>query len=155
VESLTNQVEEKAREVYQKIEDMGGAVSALEMGYYLREMAEGMYRYQREVESGQRAVIGVNKYVLEKEVPIRLFTGDPEAEWRQVERLSKAKQERDRSRVEKSLAEVRKIAESKAAGRNGNIVPSMIEAVKAHATVGEIFGILREVFGEYRPPAII
>ena len=155
VESLTNQLEEKAREVYQKIEDLGGAISALEKGYYLREMAEGMYRYQREVESGQRSVIGVNKHIVEKEVPIKLFTGDQEAERRQVERLNKARRERDRSRVEKSLAEIRKVAESKAAGRNGNIVPAMIEAVKAHASVGEIFGILREIFGEYKPPTII
>jgi methylmalonyl-CoA mutase N-terminal domain/subunit len=155
VESLTNQLEEKAREVYQKIEDLGGASSALEKGYYLREMAEGMYRYQREVESGQRTVIGVNKHVVEKEVPIKLFTGDPEAEKRQVERLNKVRKERNSSRVEKALAEIRKVAESKAAGRNGNIVPAMVEAVKAHASVGEIFGILREIFGEYKPPTII
>jgi methylmalonyl-CoA mutase N-terminal domain/subunit len=118
-------------------------------------MAEGMYRQQREVESGQRPVIGVNKYVLEKEVPIKLFKGDPEAERRQIERLNKVRKERDPSRVEKSLREIREIAESKAAGRNGNIVPPMIEAVKAHATVGEIFGLLREIFGEYKPPTII
>jgi methylmalonyl-CoA mutase N-terminal domain/subunit len=155
VESLTDQLEEKAREVYQKIDDLGGASSAMEKGYYLREMAEGMYRYQREVESGQRTIIGVNKHVVEKEVPIKLFKGDPEAEKRQVERLNKVKRERDRSRVEKSLVEIRKVAESKASGRDGNIVPSMIEAVKAHATVGEIFGILREIFGEYKPPTII
>jgi len=155
IESLTNQLEEKGREVFQKVEDQGGAIAALEKGYYLREMAEGMYRYQREVESGQRPVIGVNKYVLEKEVPIKLFTGDPEAERRQVERLNKVRREREASRVEKSLGEIRRVAESKAAGRDGNIVPAMIEAVKAHATVGEIFGILREIFGEYKPPAII
>ncbi|MBI5969425.1 MAG: methylmalonyl-CoA mutase, partial [Deltaproteobacteria bacterium] len=155
MESLTNQLEEKGRECYQKVEEIGGALAALEKGYYLREMAEGMYRYQREVESGQRSIIGVNKYVLEKEVPIKLFTGDPEAERRQIERLNKARRERDQARVEKSLIEVRKVAESKAAGRDGNIVPAMLEAVKAHATVGEIFGILREIFGEYKPPTII
>lgn len=155
VESLTNQLEEKGKEVYQKVEEQGGAIAAVEKGYYLREMAEGMYRQQREVETGQRPVIGVNKYVLEKEVPIKLFTGDPEAEQRQIERLNKVRKERDPSRVEKSLREIRKIAESKATGRNGNIVPAMIEAVKAHATVGEIFGLMREIFGEYKPPTII
>jgi methylmalonyl-CoA mutase N-terminal domain/subunit len=137
------------------VEEQGGAIAAMEKGYYLREMAEGMYRYQREVESGQRTMIGVNKLVVEKEVPIKLFTGDPEAERRQVERLNKVRKERDPSDVEKSLEKIRKIAESKAAGRNGNIVPAMIEAVKAHATVGEIFGLLREIFGEYKPPTII
>ncbi len=155
VESLTNQLEEKGREAFQKVEDQGGAIAALEKGYYLREMAEGMYCYQKEVESGQRSIVGVNRYALEKEVPIKLFKGDPEDERRQIVRLNKVRKERDRSRVEMSLAEVRKVAESKAAGRNGNIVPAMIEAVKAHATIGEIFGILREIFGEYRPPAII
>jgi methylmalonyl-CoA mutase N-terminal domain/subunit len=155
VESLTNQLEEKGRAVFQKVEDQGGAIAALEKGYYLREMAEGMYRYQGEVESGQRSIVGVNKYALEKEVPIELFKGDPEDERRQIERLNKVRKERDRSRVEKSLAEIRKVAEFKAAGRNGNIVPAMIEAVKAHATIGEIFGILREIFGEYKPPTIV
>jgi methylmalonyl-CoA mutase N-terminal domain/subunit len=154
-ESLTDELEEKGRDWYQKVEEQGGAIAAMEKGYYLREMAEGMYRYQREVESGQRTMIGVNKLVVEKEVPIKLFTGDPEAERRQVERLNKVRKERDPSDVEKSLEKIRKIAESKAAGRNGNIVPAMIEAVKAHATVGEIFGLLREIFGEYKPPTII
>jgi len=155
VESLTNQLEEKGRECYEKVEAQGGAIVALEKGYYLREMAEGMYRYQKEVESGQRSIIGVNKYVLEKEVPIKLFEGDAEAERRQIERLNKVRRERDQSRAQKSLEKIRSIAESKAAGRDGNIVPAMIEAVKAHATVGEIFGLLREIFGEYRPPTII
>ncbi len=155
IESLTNELEEKGRVWYQKVEDQGGAIAALEKGFYLREMAEGMYRYQREVEDGQRSVIGVNKYVVEKDVPIKLFQGDAEAERRQVERLNKVKQERNPSQVEKRLAEVRRVAESKAAGRDGNIVPAMMDAVKAHATVGEIFGVLREIFGEYKPPAII
>jgi len=155
VESLTNQLEEKGRQVYQKVEEQGGAIVALEKGYYLREMADGMYRYQREVERGERPIIGVNKYVVEKEVPIRLFKVDPEDERRQIERLNKVRRERDASQVEKSLKEIRRVAETKASGRDGNIVPVMIEAVKAHATIGEIFGVLREVFGEYKPPTII
>lgn len=155
VESLTNQLEEKGRQCYQKVEEQGGAIAAIEKGYFLREMADGMYRHQGEVESAKRPVIGVNKYVVEKEVPIKLFTGDPAAEQRQIERLNKVRKERDLSRVEKSLVEIRKIAESKAAGKDENIVPAMIEAVKAYATVGEIFGILREIFGEYKPPTIV
>ena len=147
VERLTNQLEEKGREWYQKVENQGGAIAALEKGFYLREMAEGMYRTQREIESGQRAIIGVNKYILEEEVPIKLFAGDPEAEPRQIERLNKVRKERNPSQVEKTLAGIRRIAEGKASGRNENIVPVMIEAVKAHATVGEIFEILRD--GEF------
>jgi len=155
VESLTNQLEEKGRGVYQKVEEQGGAVAALEKGYYLREMAEGMYRQQRAVESGERVVVGVNKYVVETEVPIKLFKGDAEDERRQVERLQRVRVERDGTRVERSLAGIRRVAEGKAAGRGENIVPAMIEAVKARATIGEIFSILREIFGEYKPPTII
>jgi methylmalonyl-CoA mutase N-terminal domain/subunit len=155
VESLTNQLEEKGREIFQKVENQGGAIVALEKGYYLREMAEGMYRTQMEIESGQRPVVGVNKYILEKDIPIKLFKGDPEDELRQIARLNKVRNERDADQVKRNLAEIRRIAESKAAGQICNIVPAMIEAVKTHATVGEIFGILREVFGEYRPPAVI
>ncbi len=155
VESLTSQLEEKGKECYQKVEDQGGAITALENGYYLREMAEGAYRHQREIENGQRSVIGVNKYVVEKEAPIKLFQGDPADERRQIERLNTVRRERSQAQVKKTLAEIRRIAESKAAGRNANIVPAIMDAVKAHATIGEIFGLLREIFGEYKSPAII
>lgn len=155
VESLTNQMEERARYWYDKVEAMGGAIPAIEKGFYLKEMADGMYRYQKEIESGERTVIGVNKFVMEKEVPINIFKGDPEAERKQIERLNKVRQERDKVKVESALAKVRKVAEAKAAGKEENIVPSILEAVRAYATVGEIFGLLREVFGEYRLPAIV
>jgi len=97
----------------------------------------------------------VNKYVVETEVPIKLFKGDPEDERRQLERLNQVRREREAARVERSLGEIRRVAEAKAAGRDENIIPAMIEAVKARATVGEIFSILREIFGEYKPPTII
>jgi methylmalonyl-CoA mutase N-terminal domain/subunit len=155
VESLTNKLEELGKKCYQKVEDQGGAISAIENGYYLREMAEGAYRHQREIENGQRSVIGVNKYVVEKEAPIQLFQGDPADERRQIEWLNTVRRERNQTRVNKSLAVIRRVAESKAAGRKVNIVPAMMDAVKAHATIGEIFGLLREIFGEYKPPAII
>jgi len=155
VESLTDQMEERARYWYDKVEAMGGAIAAIEKGFYLKEMSEGMYRYQKEIESGKRPVIGVNKFVLQKEVPIKLFKGNPEAERRQIDRLNRIRQERDQARVESALANVRRIAEAKAAGKEENIVPSILEAVRAYATVGEIFGLLREVFGEYRQPAIL
>ena len=155
LESLTNQMEEKARYWYDKVEAMGGAIAAIEKGFYLKEMADGMYRYQKEVESGKRPVIGVNKFVLEKEVPIKIFKGNTEAERRQIERLNKIRKERDRVKVEQALAKVREVAEAKVAGKGENLVPSILEAVRVYATVGEIFGLLREVFGEYRPSAIL
>ena len=155
LESLTNQLEEKGREYFEKVEKIGGAIEALEKGYYLKEMAEGMYRYQKEVESGERAIIGVNKYTIEKEVPIQLFKGDPEDEQRQIERLHRVRKERNQEQVQRSLSQLRRVAKLKAIGRKENIIPAMIEAVKAHATIGEIFRILREVFGEYIPPSAI
>ncbi len=155
VERLTNELEAQGRDVFEKIEGQGGAIAALENGYYLREMADGMYRYQREVERGDRPVIGVNKYVVDKEVPIRLFKGDPDDERRQVERLHTVRRERHAARVDASLAAIRRVAEAKAVGRDENIVPAMIEAVQAHASVGEIFGVLREIFGEYKTPTVI
>jgi methylmalonyl-CoA mutase N-terminal domain/subunit len=148
-------MEERARYWYDKVEAMGGATAAIEKGFYLKEMSEGMYRYQKEIESGKRPVIGVNKFVLQKEVPIKIFKGNLEAERRQIERLNKVRQKRDQVKVESTLASVRRAAEAKAAGKEENIVPSILEAVRAYATVGEIFGLLREVFGEYRQPAII
>lgn len=155
VESLTDQMEERARYWFDKVEAMGGAIAAIEKGFYLKEMAEGMYRYQKEVESGERPVIGVNKFALEKEFPINIFKGNPEAERRQIERLNQVRQERDKGKVEGALAKVRKVAEAKAAGKEENIVPSILEAVRVNATVGEIFGLLRDVFGEYRQPSIL
>ena len=155
VESLTNELEEKGRQVFQKVEDQGGAIAAVESGYYLREMADGMIRYQREVESGERPVIAVNTYVVDHDVPIHLFKGNPDDERRQMERLERVRRERESWRVEQTLKEIRRVAEAKASGHDENIVPAMMQAVQAHATIGEIFGILREIFGEYRNPTVI
>ena len=154
VESLTNQIEEKARHWYEQIEDMGGAGEAIEKGYYLEKMAEGQYRTQKEIESGERKVIGVNTFALDKKVPVPLFEGDPEGETRQIERLNLIRHQRERSRVTKSLDELSRTAEKKSKGMDLNIVPAMLEAVRAQATEGEIFESLRRVYGEYRPPAV-
>lgn len=151
VESLTSQMEKKAREWFDKVQAIGGAVVAIEQGYYQKEMADGMARYQREVERGERVVIGVNRYELEEELPIETFSSDPEAERRQSERLKRLKEERDNTLVRESLDRVEAVAEEKARGGNVNTVPPILEAVKAYATVGEICDILRRVFGEYKP----
>ncbi len=151
VESLTSQMEEKAREWFDKVQDMGGAVVAIEQGYYQKEMADGMARYQRQVEDGDRVVIGVNRHQLEEELPIEIFAGDPEAERRQVERLKRVRQERDNTLVRDCLAGVKAVAEEKAKGGSINTVPPILDAIKACATVGEICDVLRSVFGEYKP----
>ena len=155
VEHLTNQLEERAREWYDKVEAMGGAIGAMEQGFYLKEMADGMYRYQREVEDEKRMVIGVNKFVLDKELEMPIFKGDPHSEKQQIERLHKIKKERSKAEVAQSLAEIRKIAEAKAAGKIVNIIPAMMDAVRARVTVGEICNQLQQVFGPYEAPIII
>jgi methylmalonyl-CoA mutase N-terminal domain/subunit len=155
VESLTDEIEERASSWYDKVETLGGAISAVENGFYLREMADGSYRYQKEIESGERVVIGVNKFALEKETPIKIFKGDRESERRQIDRLRRVRSERNEEKVLKTLQEIRKVSEAKACGKVINIVPSVIEAVSLNATIGEIFGVLREVFGEYESPHII
>jgi methylmalonyl-CoA mutase N-terminal domain/subunit len=151
IESLTNQLEKQAHEEFEKVQRMGGAVAAVENGYYLKEMADGMYKYQREVESGERVIIGVNKDELAEELPIETFAGDPGAEQRQIERLNKLRRERDNALIDKTLQDLRIAAEDKAVRSNTNIVVPILEAVKAYATLGEICGVLRDVFGEYEP----
>lgn len=154
VESLTNHLEEKARYWYEQVEAGGGPKLAIERGYYLQEMSKGQYQYQKEVERGERQVIGVNKFVSDKKIPINIFKGDPEGERKQIERLKKGRSERDNNKVEASLANLRKVAEMKANKKSLNIVPAMLEAVRNNATEGEIFGILHGVYGEYTLPAI-
>ena len=145
VEALTDQIEREAREYIHKIDEMGGAVAAIEQGYMQQEMATHAFEYEQEIESGKRTVIGVNKYVIEdEEHHTQLLQVDPAVGDRQMAKLNKLKETRDNAAVEKALANVRKVARSEE-----NIMPCLIEAVKTYATLGEICGVLREEFGEY------
>jgi methylmalonyl-CoA mutase N-terminal domain/subunit len=150
VESLTNELEAKANEYLEKIEDMGGAVAAIESGYMQREIQEAAWRYQQEVDSGERIIVGVNKFELEGEEPKPIFRVNPEVERAQVQRLRAVKAERDSGAAAASLTRLRD-----AAGGDENLLPPILEAVKAYATVGEMCGVLREVFGDYQPPSVI
>lgn len=144
VEALTDQIEREAREYIHKIDEMGGAVAAIEQGYMQQEMATHAFEYEQEIESGKRTVIGVNKYVIEEEHHTQLLQVDPAVGDRQMAKLKKLKETRDNAAVEKAIANVRKVARSEE-----NIMPCLIEAVKTYATLGEICGVLREEFGEY------
>ena len=150
VESLTNELEAKANEYLEKIEDMGGAVAAIESGYMQREIQEAAWRYQQEVDRGERIIVGVNKFQLDGEEPKPIFRVNPEVERAQVQRLRAVKRERDDGAVAASLSRLRD-----AAAGDENLLPSILEAVKAYATVGEMCGVLREVFGDYQPPSVI
>lgn len=154
LESLTDDMEEKGMYWFDQVQNMGGARAAIDTGFYLREMAMGRYRYQKEIESGQRQVIGVNKFILDEKIPIPLFKGDEKGERKQIARLNRLRARRSKLRLMKGLDALAKTAESKAKGLRENIVPSIVAAVRADATEGEIFNVLRDVFGEYRPPSV-
>lgn len=150
VEALTDKIEEGIKEYIARIDDMGGAVEAVKKGYIQREIRQSAYDYQRAVDSGEQVVVGVNKFASEEEPEVEVFEIDDSMERKQVERLKKLKKERDNEKVKKVLDKVRKVANS-----DENIMPVLIEAVKAYATVGEISDVLRSVFGEYKDPGII
>jgi methylmalonyl-CoA mutase N-terminal domain/subunit len=150
IERLTEQLEKGILDYISEIDKMGGALKAIEKGYVQGEIAKSAYDYQKAVDSGEQVVVGVNKFVTEEEhIPETLEIG-VETERKQVQRLRKLKKERDNQRVRQMLDRVRSVAKS-----DENIMPVMIDAVKAYATVGEISDALREAFGEYREPNII
>ena len=149
VEWLTDKIEEEAMRYIEKIDSMGGAVEAIEKGYIQREIVESAYRYQREVETKQRIIVGVNEFVTEERVPIEILKIDPKIEETLIERLKMIKKQRDNAKVREVLEDLRKAAE-----KDENLMPVILKAVKAYATVGEICNVLREVYGEYKPPMI-
>ncbi|MFH1382656.1 MAG: methylmalonyl-CoA mutase family protein [Chloroflexota bacterium] len=145
IESLTSQIEKQILDEFTKVEERGGAVAAIENGYYRSVMDEGAIRRQREFETGERIAVGVNKYRVESQPPRGAFRIDPAVEPRQVERLAKVKKDRNQKAVREALEYVREVAKGE-----GNLVPPSLEAVRAYASIGEICDILREVFGEHR-----
>jgi len=155
LEALTKQFESCVLEELDQIRNIGGMVKAIESGYIRKVIAEDAYKSHTALQSGEKIRVGVNKFTIgEAEPPRRPYRFDPEEEERQVEELNQLKQERDSSVVENTLNKIRAIAMKKACTEN-NLVPAIIEAVEAYATVGEICGALREVFGEYVEPSIL
>ncbi|MDQ7828401.1 MAG: methylmalonyl-CoA mutase family protein [Armatimonadota bacterium] len=150
VEALTRELERQAWAYIERIDALGGMVAAVEAGYPQREIAEAAYRYQQQLERGEKIIVGVNAFVDETPRPIPILRIDPEVERRQVERLRRVRAERDPARVAEALHRLRE-----AARRGDNTMYPILDAVKAYATVGEICDVFRAVYGEYREPAII
>jgi len=150
VESLTNRMEEETYEIFAKIEEFGGVIPAIEAGYFQQEIARSAYRYQQEIDTGRRTIVGVNKYQLDEPFTIPLLKMDPEGYERQVNRLNRLRRERDNEELKARLDALRQAAEG-----TENLMPYILDAVRAYGTLGEICGVLREVFGEYREPVII
>jgi methylmalonyl-CoA mutase N-terminal domain/subunit len=146
VEHLTNTLEAQAYEYFDRIDRLGGVVAAIKDNFFQREIAEAAFRYQSEVESGQRVVVGVNRYVLEDEEPIPILKIDPSLERKQVERLTSVKAGRDSAVVESRLAALKE-----AAAKEGvNLMPPIIDASRDYVTMGEMCDALREVWGVWR-----
>ena len=150
VEYLTNKIEEETLEYVEKIGEMGGASSAIQKGFYQKEIADSAYKYQREIEDRERTIVGLNKFVTDVKVPIKILRVDSEAERRQIERLRRVRSERNGKKVKGALEKLRKAARGQE-----NLMPYLFEAVKAYATNGEISDTLREVFGEYKATTIV
>ena len=150
VEALTNRMEKEAYQYFEKIDKLGGVIPAIERGFFQREIAEAAYRYQHEIDTRQRTVVGVNEYVSQEPLAIPLLQMDPEGERRQRERLARVRRERDNVAVEERLSALRSAAQG-----TENLMPYILDAVRAYCTLGEICGVLREVFGEYREPVIL
>ena len=144
LESLTNEIEEKVWDYLKRIESMGGALAAIEKGFYQTEIASASYELQKEIEQKQRIVVGLNEYRIEEKAKIKPLIYDPKAEKKVVTRLKQFRKDRGNSGVKKALNEIKRAAQ-----KNENVVPSVLEAVKAYATVGEISNVFRDVYGEY------
>ena len=152
VESLTNEIENKAKEYIEKIDEMGGMLVAIEKGYVQQQIQDAAYNYQRAVESGDRVVVGVNRFRKEEGGETReLLKVDPKVGENQVRALKAVKEKRDGEAVRRALEEIRKAARDESL----NLMPPIIEAVKVYATEGEICGVLREEFGEYRENIVL
>jgi methylmalonyl-CoA mutase N-terminal domain/subunit len=146
IENLTDEIEKRAGDYIAKIDQIGGAVTAIEKGYIQQEVQESSYRYQKEIESAKKILVGVNKFQV-KEPPVKgLLKVDPRVREVQVKRLEELRGSRDQKRVAASLKEMKKIAQGQ-----GNLMIPILECVRAYCTLGETCDVLRGVFGEYEP----
>ncbi|MEF9992415.1 MAG: methylmalonyl-CoA mutase family protein [Romboutsia sp.] len=150
IESLTNQIEEEALKLINKIDELGGAPLAIEKGYIQQEIMESAYKYQKEIENDERIIVGVNKFKVEEEPMKGLLRVDPAVGERQKLKIQQLKEKRDNEKVKVTLENLRKACNS-----DENVMPYILEAVESYATLGEVCGVMREVFGEYKQTVMI
>ncbi|MCB9456615.1 MAG: methylmalonyl-CoA mutase family protein [Anaerolineaceae bacterium] len=150
VEALTKQMEDATYDYFRRIDDLGGVIPAINAGFFQQEIADASYRHQREVDSNDRFIVGVNKYTTDDLPPIPILEMDPKGYDRQVSRLEMLRRERDNEKVQQTLDALRQACEG-----TENTMPYIIEAAKAYATLGEITDVMREVFGIYHEPAFV
>lgn len=151
IENLTDRIESEVWQYLDKIEALGGMVEAIENGFVQKEIQDSAYRYQTEVEKNERIIVGVNKFVIDEEMPKNLLKVDPEIQRLQVEKINSVKNQRNHQLVAKKLALLREAVRHPEL----NLMPPILAAVKEYATLGEICGILRQEFGEYRESIVL
>jgi len=150
VEALTNRMEREAYKYFEIIETLGGVIPAIEQGFFQREIARSAYRYQREIDQRKRIIVGMNEYVSDEPLTIPILRIDSEGERRQLERLARVRKERDNELLAQRIEALKNAAKG-----TENLMPYILETVRANGTLGEICDVLRGVFGEYREPPFI
>ncbi|MBN1473589.1 MAG: methylmalonyl-CoA mutase, partial [Syntrophaceae bacterium] len=146
VEALTDKIEKQVNDYLEKIERMGGTLKAIEENYIQKEIQQSSYRFQKEIENNERVYVGINKYTMEEATPANLLKIDMKVGEAESEKLRKMRAKRDKVKWKKALENLRNVSESEE-----NVMPAVIEAVKAEATIGEICNVWREIYGEYKP----
>jgi methylmalonyl-CoA mutase N-terminal domain/subunit len=145
LEELTNRLESEAYEYFRRIDELGGVIPSIEDNFFQREIADASFRFQAEVERGERVIVGVNRYEVEDEQPIEILRIDPALERKQVERVQALRARRDSAAVERRLSELKQAAAGEA-----NVLPALVDAARAYVTMGEMCEALREVWGVWR-----
>ena len=150
IEKLTDDLQEEAEEYINKIDDLGGAPEAIDQGYIQKEIQDSAYSYQKEIEAEKKIIVGVNKFKTEEEPKKDILKLDEKVANQQKERVSQLREDRDQAKVEKALKALKDTAET-----DQNLMPKIVDAVKAYATLGEVCDVMREVFGEYNENIIL
>jgi methylmalonyl-CoA mutase N-terminal domain/subunit len=150
IEAKTKEIEEEAMKYIRKIDELGGAARAIDLGYIQKEISDSAYKYQMEIESLDRIVVGVNKYQVEEEPPKGLLKVDPVVGEMQKKKIEDTKAQRNNALVNEKLESLRKACEG-----TENVMPFILDAVREYATLGEICGVMREVFGEYEQAVLL
>ena len=150
VEALTDEMERQAEAYFKRIDEIGGVIPAIEAGFFQREIADAAFRYQNEVEQKRRIMVGVNEFTVDEEEPLEILRMDPGLESEQAERVREVRRRRDQAKATNALNRLRK-----AAAGNDNLMPYILDAVRAYATEGEIMQAMIEVFGTYTETAVV
>ncbi|RRR68107.1 MAG: methylmalonyl-CoA mutase [Candidatus Viridilinea halotolerans] len=150
VEAQTDRMEREANAYFKAIYDQGGVIASIRNGYFQRELADAAYRYQQEIDGGEREVVAVNAYAVKEPIAIPLLAMDPEGERKHLARLNRVRRERDNVLAQQRLAELRAVAQGEE-----NTMPAILNCVRAYCTVGEMCDVLREVFGIYQETVVV